>query len=96
MEKEAWSVYEGQGDGFILEGPSIGAHDVWDHREEVYAASAALEMLEALKALTAHIESGTLVRSIDKDDQPGWALKVIPLANDIGMAKAAIDKAEGK
>ena len=50
MEKEAWSVYEGGAAGFLLEGPSVGAHEVWDNREEVYAASAALEMLAALKA----------------------------------------------
>jgi len=52
------------------------------------------ELLHSLKTLFCWIEDGTLVRDISKDAEPKFALRMMTFVHELGMAKAAIDKAE--
>lgn len=40
-------------------------------------------MARTLRDFFAHVESGTLVRNISKDREPGWALRQLPLVQTL-------------
>lgn len=58
--------------------------------------AAAPELYEACKALFGHIESGTLVRSIEKDGDSDWTVRMFNFARDLANTRTALFKAEGK
>lgn len=57
--------------------------------------AAAPEMLEALKDLMELINSGYLIRNIDDDGKPDWALRQVKPVMMLNKAAAAIAKADG-
>lgn len=58
--------------------------------------AAAPDLLAALKSIMARIEDGTLVRSIENDASPAWALSSLRLVAGLSAAQNAIVKAEGR
>lgn len=54
------------------------------------------DLLAALKALLADIDSGLLVRDITRDGEPGWAMHMLHFVQRMQAAQAAIAKAEGR
>ena len=52
------------------------------------------ELAETAKKFLSYLESGTLIRDISKDHEPGWAVKMIQFVNDLKKLQEAIAKAE--
>ena len=47
------------------------------------------------RSFWATLESGTLIRDISKDHEPGWAVKMMQFVDDLRKLQEAICKAEG-
>lgn len=58
--------------------------------------SSAPELLEALEGIMSEIDNGRLVRNIDKDHEPNWAMKQRDLVLALNKAVKAIKKAKGQ
>ena len=56
----------------------------------------ALKLLAASKAIWKQIEDGKLVRNTSGDENPGWAMRQVPLIRDLKAFADAITEAEGK
>ena len=54
---------------------------------------AAPKLLEALTAVMDGFDRGVFVRNILGDEQPDWAMKLIPFVQTLGKAQAAIAEA---
>ncbi len=78
----------------------IGVPTEWRSKEEIFATrdliAAAPEMLAALKAMMGLLDSGYLVRNIDNDHEPDWAMKQIEPVRRLKDAVDAIARAEGR
>lgn len=48
------------------------------------------ELVAASQAIYDYIESGVLVRSIDKDGEPGWAIRMLPFVRDLKAFQDAL------
>ena len=58
--------------------------------------SNAAELAETAKKFIGYLESGTLIRDISKDHEPGWALRMMQFVDDLRKLQEAIRKAEGE
>lgn len=66
-------------------------------REELrHVRSINADLLAALKALMADIDSGLLVRNVVRDGEPKWALSLFDFVLRLQRAQAAIARAEGE
>ena len=65
-----------------------------EERANAELIAAAPELLEACQFFVTALETGLLVRPIDKDDQSDWALKMMGFVKQLQKAQAAIAKAE--
>ena len=52
------------------------------------------ELAATAKKFLGYLESGTLIRDISKDHEPGWAFKMMQFVNDLKKLQEAIAKAE--
>ena len=57
---------------------------------------AAKELLDAAKGVWKLLEDGVLVRRINKDHEPHWAIKQIPIVRTLYALEHSIAKAEGR
>ena len=53
------------------------------------------ELAGAAKKFLSYLESGTLIRDISKDHEPGWAFRMMQFVGDLRTLQEAIRKAEG-
>ena len=60
-----------------------------DDRKELCA-----ELAETAKKFLSYLESGTLIRDISKDHEPGWVLRMMEFVCDLKKLQEAIAKAE--
>jgi len=54
------------------------------------------DLLEVCKGFLKMIDDGILQRNTNKDHEPDWAIKALPLVSVLQKAKQAISKAEGR
>ena len=54
------------------------------------------ELLAALKGILAGFEANVWQRNIDGDNDPAWAIKLLPHLKALADATVAVEKAEGR
>ena len=54
------------------------------------------ELAEIAKKFLGYLESGTLIRDISKDSEPGWHLRMMTFVCDLKKFEEVISKVEGK
>jgi hypothetical protein len=64
-------------------------------KEKADLIAAAPEMYEALKALLNYLDQVVLVRNIELDSEPDWALRMLQLTKDLKLVHDALAKARG-
>lgn len=65
-------------------------------KEKADLIAAAPEMYEALKTLLQYLDQVVLVRNIERDSEPDWAVRMLHLTKDLKLAHDALAKARGE
>ena len=89
-----WQISERQYNGFEI--CSTANAEVAPDEANARLIAAAPELLKGLKDVFVLLDSGYLVRNIERDAESGWALRQLGPITSLQNALAAIEKAEGK
>lgn len=95
--KGPWIInyHRGAQNCFRLDNEQSASEFIAEHEGNKALITAAPELLEALKGIHSLLESGYLVRNIDDDAKPDFALRQIEPVKKLKAMVDAIAKAEG-
>lgn len=66
-----------------------------DYESNANLIAAAPDLLRACEFFLDALDNGVLIRNIDSDDDPGWAIKMLHFVSDLREAAWAVKKAKG-
>lgn len=87
-QNKAWAAQGGE-----IATKALGGITELSTEFEDYRLAQANALLSALKGVMKQIEAGSLVRNVENDAEPGYAMRQIPLVLALKNADVAIDEA---
>jgi hypothetical protein len=91
---DGWTIADMNDDAFT-ENESDSGRALVNAEFIVRACNSHQELVAALEALMADIDSGVLVRDITRDAEPGWHMRMLAFVGRLHAAQAAVAKAKG-